>query len=109
MIVRQVELARTIAGFLYDHDEYEVYIPESGMTREQVLDNVFMIVLFRAKKKQINEVLVQQINSTRRMYCSGTQWQGQKAARIAVSNWKADVDRDWVVVKEVLRATVNGQ
>jgi hypothetical protein len=45
---------------------------------------------------------VKRMNSTRKLYVSGTQWEGKAAARFAVANWQVDVDRDLAVVKEVL-------
>ena len=61
-----------------------------------------MIVLFRAKDEALNEVLVQRINSTRRIYVSGTQWDGRPAARFAVASWMADVERDLALVTGIL-------
>lgn len=52
----------------------------------------------------MNDVLVQRINETRQMYVSGTRWKGETAVRIAVSNWRVDVDKDFAVVKGVLTA-----
>jgi hypothetical protein len=63
-----------------------------------------MIVLFRAKRKELNDVLVDRINETREMYVSGTSWQGEKAVRVAVSSWKVDPEKDLSVVEAVLTA-----
>jgi len=83
MIVRQVTLARKLAAYLYDSPHLDVY---AGMSKAAVLDNVFMIVLFRARDAEVNEELVKRINGTRRIYCSGSVWVGRKAARVAMSN-----------------------
>ncbi len=63
-------------------------------------------MIFRAKDDRTNSRLVTTINATREMYVSGTKWQGKPAARIAVSTWKVDVDRDLEVVKRVLQSTL---
>ena len=39
---------------------------------------------------------------------SPTEWEGISAARLAVCNWRVDVDRDFEVVKEVLEEVVAG-
>ncbi|GAB7344759.1 hypothetical protein MBLNU457_3228t1 [Dothideomycetes sp. NU457] len=102
MIERQVTLARMIANYLHASSDYDVYEPSPNMSREDVLSSVFVIVLFRAVDTSINEKLVNSIKETRKIYCSGTQWQGLPAARFAISNWKCDPARDFVVVKDVL-------
>ena len=61
-----------------------------------------MIVLFRAKDEATNAALVKKINATGRMYISGTRWEDQPAARIAISNWRVDVERDGALIEEVL-------
>ena len=108
MVRRQVDLARKIAAYLYDSEDYDVYQASPDMSREDVLASVFVIVLFRAKNDSINEMLVKSINETRSIYVSGTKWQGKAAARFAISNWKCDPDRDFPVVKEVLERVVKG-
>lgn len=101
MIVRMVTLARAIASFIRDHGDYE-WLPRE----DESLENTFMIVLFRAKDAALNEVLVDRINKTGKMFVSGTQWNGQKAVRIAVSNWRVDVERDLAIVQKVLADVV---
>ena len=70
---------------------------------------VFTIVLFRSKSAELNDTLVERINETRQMYVSGTSWRGDKAVRIAVSNWKVDVERDYQIVAEILSAVAEGR
>jgi hypothetical protein len=65
-------------------------------------------VLFRAKDGALNERLVRDINASRQMYVSGTSWRGDKAVRVAVSNWKVDVERDYRVVTEILSSLATG-
>lgn len=105
MLVRQIRLSRQIAAFLLAHDGYEV-LPASLVAGEDALQSIFIIVLFRAKNKTINQELVQRINSSRRIYVSGTSWDGKPACRFAVSNWRADSDRDWDVIREVLEGVL---
>jgi hypothetical protein len=59
-------------------------------------------VLFRAADDEVNEQMVARINATRRIYVSGTQWDGRPAARFAISNWQIDVERDLKLIKTVL-------
>ncbi|KIK58947.1 hypothetical protein GYMLUDRAFT_262271 [Collybiopsis luxurians FD-317 M1] len=97
MLSRMVRLARGIADFIKISEGYEL-LP----SQEASLDSTHIIVLFRAKHAKLNDVLVQKINETRCMYVSGTTWNGQKAARLAVSSWRVDVMRDLAVVKDIL-------
>jgi len=106
MIERQVTLARMIADFLHASSDYAVYEPSPNMSREDLLSSVFVIVLFRAVDTGINERLVSSIKETRKIYCSGTSWQGIPAARFAISNWKCDPAHDFAVIKEVLEEVV---
>jgi len=45
---------------------------------------------------------VEKINSYRKIYVSGTVWEGQPACRIAISNHAVDVDADYELVKSLL-------
>lgn len=101
----QISLARGIARFVALTPGFELLprIPPSfDKTREQGLSRIYIVVLFRAVDDEINRQLVQRINNTRKIYVSGTQWDGMPAARFAVSNWQVDVDRDLALIKEVL-------
>ena len=100
MLRRQIRLARRVVSYLWHSGVYRV-LPE-GIAKHEVLKRTFIIVLFRATDDALNEVLVTKINATRKMYVSGTVWQRQKAARIAISNWQVDVERDIVLIKDVL-------
>lgn len=99
MFERMVMLARGIAQFVRDSEHYE-WLPDQAADVEQT----FMIVIFRAKDPELNEVLVSKLNETRKIWISGTSWNGQKAVRVAVSNHGVDVSRDLPVVIEILRA-----
>lgn len=99
ILLRQVKLARSIASFIQKHEKYELLPPftidgdasrdnsnELVIDTKKQIDNVFVVVCFRAKDSDFNEKLVQHIKSTNKMYVSGTTfWDGQPAVRIAVS------------------------
>ncbi|KND89639.1 L-2,4-diaminobutyrate decarboxylase [Tolypocladium ophioglossoides CBS 100239] len=104
LVSNMVQLSRRVAAFLRDSPHYELLPDERAE-----LDGIFMIVLFRAKDGALNDALVERINETRQMYVSGTAWRGEKAVRIAVSNWKVDVERDFEVVAAILNAVAAGE
>jgi glutamate/tyrosine decarboxylase-like PLP-dependent enzyme len=104
MVKRQVDLARRIALYLWNHPGYEL-LPESA-DLEDTLTHTFMIVLFRAKDAAVNDSLVNKIKATGKMYVSGTIWDGRPAVRVAVSNWQADPVRDGDLVREVLESLI---
>lgn len=99
-----VTLTRRISQFVRDSDDY-VWLPAETAS----LEGAFIIVLFKAKGEALNEVLVDRINDTGRIFVSGTKWNGEKAVRIAVSNWRVNVEEDLAVVKEVLTSVAQGQ
>ena len=73
------------------------------------LDEVFMIVLFRARNSALNGELVEKINETRQMYVSGTSWKGERAVRMAISNWMVDVSKDYNIVTSILTHVAEGK
>ncbi|KAK0728623.1 pyridoxal phosphate-dependent transferase [Lasiosphaeria miniovina] len=97
MLVHMVRLARAVASFVRDSPDYE-WLPDPNA----LLESTHIIVLFRARDAALNEVLVDRVNATRAVFVSGTSWAGRKAARIAVSSWRVDVDADFAVIKRVL-------
>lgn len=124
MFARQVRLARGISQFLDASSDYTLLAqnPEPATTTEEKnivghahnassvvpFHNTHIIVLFRAKQDEVNADLVKKINGTRKMYVSGTKWDGKPACRIAVSTWKVDVERDLKLVTGVLENVVKG-
>ena len=109
ILANQIGLAREIAKFVASHPAYELLprIPPSfEKPKEQGISTTYIVVLFRATDDSVNKELVQRINSTRRIYVSGTQWDGQPAARFAISNWQADIERDFALIKEVLESVL---
>ncbi|EME40219.1 hypothetical protein DOTSEDRAFT_137916 [Dothistroma septosporum NZE10] len=110
ILKRQILLARCIAQFIISEPRFELlprYPPSFNKIREQGLSRIYIVVLFRATDDALNVELVQKINATRKIYVSGTQWDGQPAARFAVSNWQVDVERDMALIKQILRGVSN--
>ena len=103
MFARQVRLARAAAAYLDASEDYEL-LPKDGSGR----DAIHIVVIFRAKDDGINLDLVKKINDTRKMYVSGTKWDGKPACRIAVSTWRVDVERDAKLIREVLEEVLVG-
>ncbi|KAB5539456.1 pyridoxal-dependent decarboxylase [Coniochaeta sp. 2T2.1] len=101
MVERMVALARRIAAFVRDSPDYE-FLPDPAAS----VESTFIIVLFRARDRAANGELVGRINASGLMYVSPTAWEGEKAVRLAVSNWRVDVERDFEVVRGVLEAVV---
>ena len=99
MLYRQISLARSIAGIIRSHDQYEL-LPAGPKPVDD--EDIYIVVLFRAVNRNLNPDLVRKINATGKIYVSGTQWESQPAARFAVSNWQVDVRRDTDLVKDVL-------
>lgn len=107
MLVRQIRFARTVAAFIHHHPAFEL-LPRSLTNDEGSIDNdIFIIVLFKAKDDRLNESLVKRINATSAIYCSGTSWDGSPATRIAVSNWQVDPVRDLGVVQSALETVLS--
>lgn len=102
MLQRQIQLSRGIAKFILDSDDYEL-LPESTAATDDILSGIYIIVLFRAKDKALNDRLVETIKATRKLYVSGTSWGGMPACRFAVSNWRVDVDADLPIIMQVLQ------
>ena len=100
LLKRQIGLARRVTRWLVRDGRYEV-LPGWESERE-VVEKTFMVVLFRARDEVLNEQLVKKINATGKMYVTGTSWKGKPAARIAVSNWRTEIERDGKLVEAVL-------
>ena len=102
MLKRQIGLARRVTQWLLKNEKYEV-LP-NWENEDEVVMNTFMIILFRAKDDVLNKELVKRVNTSGKIYVTGTSWGGKPAARIAVSNWQADVERDGKLIETVLGA-----
>ncbi|KAF7593505.1 hypothetical protein BBP40_011416 [Aspergillus hancockii] len=106
MLKEQIRLARMISGWLFDHPGYNA-LPEAE-SREELMDQTFMIVLLSAKEDDLNRNLAARINETSKIFVSGTSWQDRPACRIAISNWRVDVNKDFELVTSVLKSVVEG-
>lgn len=105
MLQKQIRLSRMIAGWLYDHPKYNI-LPAAG-SKDALLDRTYMVVLFSAKDDSLNQNLAKRINDTSKMFVSGTSWDGRPACRIAISNWRAEEERDFALVTEVLQSVAD--
>ncbi|EEH11471.1 L-2,4-diaminobutyrate decarboxylase [Histoplasma capsulatum G186AR] len=101
MLERQIKLARSVAGWLLEHPAYEV-LPHNPV-KESLLQDTFIIVLFRAIDEGLNKVLVNKINANSIIFVSGTSWDGKPACRIAISNWRVIEEKDFEMITTVLR------
>ncbi|KAJ4990784.1 pyridoxal-dependent decarboxylase [Stagonosporopsis vannaccii] len=108
MLERQIALSRGIAEYILESDSFEL-LPRFHDNKNETVNNVYIIVLFRAKDENLNNQLVAKIKAGRKIYVSGTNWEGKPACRFAVSNWMVDVDRDLPVIKQVLQDIARGQ
>ena len=113
MFARQVRLARAVSDFLDLSDGYELLAqrPHSNGHVPKVrrsFQDTHIIVLFRAKDDKVNNGLVSKINSSRKIYVSGTKWNGNPACRIAVSTSRVDVERDLTLIRGVLEGALEG-
>ncbi|PNS17228.1 hypothetical protein CAC42_6911 [Sphaceloma murrayae] len=105
MLKRQIRLSRMIAKYMLESEAYELLPVMSGSCPAR-LASIYIIVLFRAREDALNEDLIHRINDQRRIFCSGTKWKGKSAVRFAISNWQVDVERDWLVVRDVLDSAI---
>ncbi|RYP43379.1 hypothetical protein DL770_011684 [Monosporascus sp. CRB-9-2] len=94
MVARMVRLARAIARVVQDSEHYALLAGGDHGEEDIDLEDVNVVVLFRAKDDALNEVLVDRIHRTGEWYVSGTKWKGQTACRVAVASWRADVEED---------------
>lgn len=107
VLERQVALSRGIAEYIFESDSFEL-LPRFKGPVEEALNSVYIIVLFRARDEELNKELVTRIKASRKIYVSGTSWEGKPACRFAVSNWMVDMDRDLPLIKQVLQDVVRG-
>ncbi|KAI4662169.1 uncharacterized protein J4E79_004456 [Alternaria viburni] len=106
MLERQIELSRGIARYILETDGYEL-LPQHDTPQEDVVNSIYIIVLFRATDEALNNQLVNKIKATRKIYVSGTAWDGKPACRFAVSNWMTNAERDLPIIKQVLQAILS--
>lgn len=112
MIVRSnIEFARRITEWLQSSSDWDVLLP-LGNPNFKVMN----IVLFAPSSGCRDPSLrgangasecVLRIKATRRVYVTGTAWQGRSAIRLAVSNWSTTIQRDFPIVTEVLQSVMH--
>lgn len=103
MLANMVRLARGIASVVRASPDYEL-LPDP----DAALADTHICVLFRAKDAALNEALVGNINKTGQWYVSGTRWGGQPAVRVAVANWRVNVEEDVRLVADSLARIATG-
>jgi glutamate/tyrosine decarboxylase-like PLP-dependent enzyme len=101
MLKEQIVLARKIAAFIDKSPDYVLLPKTQDEDANRRFDEIYIIVLFRAKNDELNKKLVYLINKRSRIYVSGTVWDGAPAARIAISNWQANTKDCDVVADEL--------
>lgn len=106
ILSRQVRLARAVASFIFHHPAFELLPTAIGQDEAKIAQDVFIVVLFKAKDNRLNAELSQRVNATSMIYVSGTTWCGTKASRIAVANWQAHVERDLPIIEGALNKVV---
>lgn len=106
MLSRQIGLARRITRYLLGDARFDV-LPHA-QNAEDMLARTFIVVLFRARNEDLNSNLVKRINATGKIYVTGTAWEGKPAARMAVSNWRVDVEHDGTLIEKVLNEVAQG-
>jgi glutamate/tyrosine decarboxylase-like PLP-dependent enzyme len=119
MLKRQIGLARRVTRWLIRDGMFEVLPGErAGESEDETVARTFMVVLFRVRDRgegqgqdsdpdhDATRLLVKRVNLTGKMYITGTVWEGRSAARIAVSNWQVNVERDGALIEEVLNEVV---
>lgn len=106
LFASQILLARAIAERIYTDYGFHfelLPLPESDEAWEL---QIGIIVLFRAKDEELNNILTDRINAERTIFVSGTMYDGRKAVRIAVAGWDIDYsdedDGDTALVCRVL-------
>ncbi|CAD6568363.1 MAG: hypothetical protein ASARMPRED_001688 [Alectoria sarmentosa] len=107
MLKRQVRFARAVAAYLFVHADFELLPSDIFRDRVRIDQDIFIIVLFKAKNEALNNTLAKRINASSKMCVSGTVWDNCPASRIAVSNWQVDPDRDMNVVRTVFEGVLS--
>ncbi|OAP65289.1 hypothetical protein AYL99_01261 [Fonsecaea erecta] len=110
MLKRQIRLARRVSSWLLRDERFDLLPMQSGGEIEQdTLVRTFIVVLFRLKDESLMRTFVSRVNHTGLIYMTGTVWDGKPAARIAISNWKVDLERDGKLIEEVLDEVAGGR
>ena len=94
LIDRNCAFASAVAALIQESRDYELLAPVR-----------LNIVLFRAKNitnAAENAQLIKHINATGKIFITGTIYNGIPALRIAVCNWRTNIEEDLDAVKEAL-------
>ncbi|GAA5994479.1 hypothetical protein JCM5350_004159 [Sporobolomyces pararoseus] len=111
LIQRQISFARNLESYLRSHSAYQVLTPSPRDDDDPYYYKLYNVILFKpsslAPTKYLDNssgdnLLVKALNESREIFVTGTQWRGEKAVRIAVSNWMTLEERDLEIVKKVL-------
>lgn len=103
MLQRQIRFARRLAWYFSLHHQFDL-LPQSIEKYGNIDQDIYTIVLFRAKDTNLNNILVKSINETSQIYVSGTIWQDHPASRIAAANWQIEPELQANLVIEVIEA-----
>ena len=108
--------ARRVAHHLYHSPDYTLLNPSPGVSdipgpfdpNHPIIPlNIVLFCPSSASRfgngPQAAQLLTDSINSTRKIYVTGTKWRGIGATRLAVSNWQTGLrEDDFDVVRDVL-------
>ncbi|OAL32880.1 hypothetical protein AYO20_07671 [Fonsecaea nubica] len=114
MLKRQIRLARRVSSWLLRDERFDLLpLPACAGGRDEgeqeTLAKTFIVVLFRLKDEERMRDFVRRVNDMGKIYMTGTVWDGKPAARIAISNWKVDLERDGKLIEQVLDQVAGGQ
>ncbi|KAL8685343.1 MAG: hypothetical protein Q9218_007825 [Villophora microphyllina] len=101
MLQRLIRFARLVAWHLFEHPDFDL-LPQDLNDKLSIDERTYIIVLFRAKEDALNYTLVSRLNSSSRLYVSGTTWEGRPACRIAAANWQVYPERDLAIVQSTI-------
>lgn len=116
LFARNVAFARLVTDWLRSHPNYDVLLPSPSSSTSFIQMNIVLFApsshpstppQFRGPEGAAR--LLKAVNATRQVYCTGTNWRGRGAIRLAVSNWRTEAEgegRDWEVVKGVLEGVM---
>lgn len=96
LVEESISYARAVATFISESEEY-VLLPDND------INQISTIVIFKAKDEELNKQLNHRINSSRKVFVTGSAWNGEVAQRIAVSNWKITSEKSKRVISELKR------
>ncbi|KAF3018955.1 hypothetical protein E8E14_011931 [Neopestalotiopsis sp. 37M] len=102
MLARHIGVARAVAAFVIDSPDFELLPEQPGLGKSEVLERVYMLILFRARDEGLNQKLLELINRSGHAYLAGATWNDRPAVRMAVSNWRVDIERERLILTKML-------